>query len=84
MPPTNAGERHGIVPGSKCQGNRRSAAGFNSAGVRYDRPAKAFEREHAMRLTAGAIVVLVLGQVAVLWPALKAASISPALATRAA
>jgi putative ABC transport system permease protein len=32
----------------------------------------------------GAIVVLVLGQVAVLWPALKAASIPPALATRAA
>jgi putative ABC transport system permease protein len=32
----------------------------------------------------GAIVVLVLGQAAVLWPALKAASIPPALATRAA
>jgi putative ABC transport system permease protein len=32
----------------------------------------------------GAVVVLVLGQVAVLWPALKAASIPPALATRAA
>ena len=32
----------------------------------------------------GAIVVLLLGQAAVLWPALKAASISPALATRAA
>jgi len=32
----------------------------------------------------GAIVVLVLGQVAVLWPALRAASIPPALATRAA
>jgi putative ABC transport system permease protein len=32
----------------------------------------------------GAIVVLLLGQVAVLWPALKAASIPPALATRAA
>jgi putative ABC transport system permease protein len=32
----------------------------------------------------GAIVVLVLGQAAVLWPALKAASIPPALATRTA
>jgi putative ABC transport system permease protein len=32
----------------------------------------------------GAIVVLVLGQAAVLWPALKAASIPPALATRSA
>ena len=32
----------------------------------------------------GAIVVLLLGQAAMLWPALKAASISPALATRAA
>ncbi len=32
----------------------------------------------------GAIVVLLLGQAAVLWPALKAASIPPALATRAA
>ena len=32
----------------------------------------------------GAIVVLLLGQLAVLWPALRAASISPALATRAA
>jgi putative ABC transport system permease protein len=32
----------------------------------------------------GAIVVLVLGQLAVLWPALKAASVPPALATRAA
>jgi putative ABC transport system permease protein len=32
----------------------------------------------------GAVVVLLLGQVAVLWPALKAASIPPALATRAA
>lgn len=30
----------------------------------------------------GAIVVLLLGQAAVLWPALKAASIPPALATR--
>ena len=32
----------------------------------------------------GAILVLLLGQLAVLWPALKAASIPPALATRAA
>jgi putative ABC transport system permease protein len=32
----------------------------------------------------GAVVVLMLGQVAVLWPALKAASIPPALATRSA
>jgi putative ABC transport system permease protein len=32
----------------------------------------------------GAIVVLVLGQAAVLWPALKAASVPPALATRSA
>jgi putative ABC transport system permease protein len=32
----------------------------------------------------GAIVVMILGQAAVLWPALKAASIPPALATRAA
>jgi putative ABC transport system permease protein len=30
----------------------------------------------------GAAVVLLLGQAAVLWPALKAASIPPALATR--
>jgi putative ABC transport system permease protein len=32
----------------------------------------------------GAVVVLLLGQASVLWPALKAASIPPALATRAA
>jgi putative ABC transport system permease protein len=32
----------------------------------------------------GALVVLVLGQLAVLWPALRAASIAPALATRSA
>jgi putative ABC transport system permease protein len=32
----------------------------------------------------GAIVVLLLGQAAVLWPALKAAAIPPALATRGA
>jgi putative ABC transport system permease protein len=32
----------------------------------------------------GAVVVMLLGQAAVLWPAMKAASIPPALATRAA
>ncbi|HMH27036.1 MAG TPA: FtsX-like permease family protein [Steroidobacteraceae bacterium] len=32
----------------------------------------------------GAVVVMLLGQAAVLWPAIKAASIPPALATRAA
>jgi putative ABC transport system permease protein len=32
----------------------------------------------------GAVTVLLLGQLAVLWPALRAASIPPALATRAA
>jgi putative ABC transport system permease protein len=32
----------------------------------------------------GAVVVLLLGQASVLWPALRAASIPPALATRAA
>jgi putative ABC transport system permease protein len=32
----------------------------------------------------GALVVLLLGQLAVLWPALRAASIPPALATRSA
>jgi putative ABC transport system permease protein len=34
------------------------------------------------RAFAGAIVILLLGQFAVLWPALRAASIPPALATR--
>ena len=34
------------------------------------------------RVIAGAVVMLLLGQVAVLWPALRAASIPPALATR--
>jgi putative ABC transport system permease protein len=33
---------------------------------------------------AGALVVVVLGQAAVFWPALRAASVPPALATRAA
>jgi putative ABC transport system permease protein len=32
----------------------------------------------------GALVVLLLGQLAVLWPALRAASIQPAMATRSA
>jgi putative ABC transport system permease protein len=34
------------------------------------------------RAIAGAIIILLLGQFAVLWPALRAASIPPALATR--
>jgi len=33
---------------------------------------------------SGAVAVMLLGQFAVLWPALRAASIPPALATRAA
>jgi putative ABC transport system permease protein len=44
----------------------------------------AMERLHTSYALIGAIVVLLLGQAAVLWPALKAASIPPALATRAA
>jgi putative ABC transport system permease protein len=44
----------------------------------------AMERLHSSYAFVGAIVVLILGQAAVLWPALKAASIPPALATRAA
>jgi putative ABC transport system permease protein len=42
------------------------------------------ERLHTGYALIGAVVVLLLGQLAVLWPALKAASIPPALATRAA
>jgi putative ABC transport system permease protein len=42
------------------------------------------ERLHTGYAVIGAIVVLLLGQTAVLWPALRAASIPPALATRAA
>ncbi len=42
------------------------------------------ERLNTGYALVGAIVVLLLGQAAVLWPALKAASIPPALATRAA
>jgi putative ABC transport system permease protein len=34
------------------------------------------------RTIVGAVVMLLLGQIAVLWPALRAASIPPALATR--
>ncbi|HEX3914752.1 MAG TPA: FtsX-like permease family protein [Steroidobacteraceae bacterium] len=44
----------------------------------------AMQRLNAGYTLIGAIVVLLLGQTAVLWPALKAASIPPALATRAA
>jgi putative ABC transport system permease protein len=44
----------------------------------------AMERLHTSYTLIGALVVLILGQAAVLWPALKAASIPPALATRAA
>jgi putative ABC transport system permease protein len=42
------------------------------------------ERLHVSYAVIGAVVVLLLGQASVLWPALKAASIPPALATRAA
>ncbi len=42
------------------------------------------ERLHTSYALVGAIIVLLLGQAAVLWPAMKAASIPPALATRAA
>ena len=44
----------------------------------------AMQRLNTSYALLGAIVVLGLGQAAVLWPALKAASIPPALATRAA
>jgi len=40
------------------------------------------QRMHLSYALAGALVVLLLGQLAVLWPALRAASIPPALATR--
>jgi putative ABC transport system permease protein len=42
----------------------------------------ALTRLPPLYLIVGTIVVLALGQIAVLWPALRAASISPALATR--
>ncbi|HEY2464091.1 MAG TPA: FtsX-like permease family protein [Steroidobacteraceae bacterium] len=42
------------------------------------------ERLNTGYALVGAVVVMLLGQAAVLWPALKAASIPPALATRAA
>jgi putative ABC transport system permease protein len=41
------------------------------------------ERLHTSYALVGAVIVLLLGQAAVLWPAMKAASIPPALATRA-
>jgi putative ABC transport system permease protein len=41
-------------------------------------------RLHLSYAFIGALVVLLLGQLAVLWPALRAASIPPALATRSA
>jgi putative ABC transport system permease protein len=44
----------------------------------------AMERLNTGYALIGAVVVMLLGQAAVLWPALKAASIPPALATRAA
>jgi putative ABC transport system permease protein len=40
------------------------------------------QRLHASYLLVGAVTVLLLGQLAVLWPALRAASTPPALATR--
>jgi putative ABC transport system permease protein len=42
----------------------------------------AFERLPLAYLIVGTIVVLVLGQVAVLWPALRAAAVPPAIAAR--
>ncbi len=42
------------------------------------------QRLHLGYVLIGAVIVLLLGQLAVLWPALRAASISPALATRGA
>jgi putative ABC transport system permease protein len=42
------------------------------------------ERLHTSYAVIGAILVLLLGQLAVIWPALRAAAIPPALATRAA
>jgi putative ABC transport system permease protein len=42
------------------------------------------QRMHSTYAFVGALAVLVLGQLAVLWPALRAASIPPALATRGA
>jgi len=42
------------------------------------------QRLHTVYALVGAVVVILLGQLAVLWPAFKAASIPPALATKAA
>ena len=39
-------------------------------------------RMSADYISTGAVIVLVLGQLAVLWPAVRAASIDPLLATR--
>ncbi len=44
----------------------------------------AMPRMHSLYAVVGALVVLMLGQLAVLWPALRAASIPPALATKSA
>jgi len=44
----------------------------------------AMQRLNTEYTLVGAVVVMLLGQAAVLWPALKAAAIPPALATRAA
>jgi len=41
-------------------------------------------RLHTVYAVIGAVIVLLLGQLAALWPALRAASIPPALATRSA
>lgn len=40
------------------------------------------QRLHGIYAVVGAVAVLLLGQIAVMWPALRAASIPPALATR--
>jgi len=40
------------------------------------------QRLDSLYAVVGAVIVLLLGQMAVLWPALRAASIPPALATR--
>src|SRR6185295_1059664 len=42
----------------------------------------ALERLPVGYLITGTIVVLILGQIAVLWPALRAASVPPAIAAR--
>ncbi len=42
----------------------------------------AVTRMNPVYIGVGAVIVLFLGQLAVLWPALRAASIAPSLATR--